>query len=182
MASLFHFIFELIKISILGWIYSTILYFIFKEIPAKKKPEWCKKIFKTKKSIWIFTCLLLLFYMFTPYGNHGLGDSARIPISFSKAVSNVDWTEESTIDDVETKDRSNLQAKEFKIIDEIVCGKYNNFHFIYNSDKDKLEEFYTENEYNENAKLLDLPLSDELLSFKENYDEYWHNWRLFLLP
>ncbi len=182
MESLGHFIFELVKITILGFVYSTILHFIYKNIWKNKKPEWCEKLLKSKKALWLYISIFLLFYMFTPYGNHGLGDSARIPISFSKAVSNVDWTEESAIDGVECNDGSDLEMKEFKIIDNIVYGKINNFHFIYNSNDGKLDEFYAENTYNEKAKSLNLPTSNELLSFKENYDEYWHNWRFFLLP
>ena len=38
--------------------------------------------------------------MFTPYGYHGLGDSARIPISFTKEISNINWTKYAQLDNI----------------------------------------------------------------------------------
>ena len=83
-----HFIFELLKITFLGFVYSTVLYYIFKIIPENKKPQ----PLKSKKILWLFISSFLLFYMFTPYGNHGRGDSARIPISYTKEINNINWT------------------------------------------------------------------------------------------
>ena len=189
MESLGHFIFELIKITILGFIYSTILFFIYKNISEKKKPEWCKKLFKSKKILWLYISVFLLFYMFTPYGNHGLGDSARIPISFTKEISNVNWTEYGNLNGVKSSEKNDIYMTQFKIVDNKLCGNmnsdfydYQNSHFIYDIDSEKLQEFRTEKEYNEFATHKNLPKANELISFQENYSKYWSDWRFFLLP
>ena len=71
MESLGHFLFEHIKITILGFIYATILYYIYNLIPENKNLR-DKRWLKNKKRLWLSISLFLLFYMFTPYGYHGL--------------------------------------------------------------------------------------------------------------
>ncbi len=189
MESLGHFIFELIKITILGFIYSTILFFIYKNISEKKKPEWSKKLFKSKKALWLYISVFLLFLLFTPYGNHGLGDSARIPISFTKEISNVNWTEYGNLNGEKSSEKNDIYTTQFKLVNNKLCGNlnsdfydYQNSHFVYDIDSEKLQEFRTEKEYNEFATYKNLPKANELISFQENYSEYWSGWRFFLLP
>ncbi|WP_395063884.1 hypothetical protein [Flavobacterium sp.] len=184
-----HFIFELIKITILGFVYSTILYFIYKNIPKSKKPEWYEKLLISKKTLWLYISIFLLFYMFTPYGNHGLGDSARIPISLTKEISNINWTVYGKLNDVKSNEKNDIYLTQFKVEKDILCGNlssdfydYKNSYFIYDIDSEKLQEFKTESDYNNFTKNKNLPKSHELKSFKENYDDYWSGWRLFLLP
>ena len=184
-----HFIFELLKITILGFFYSTILYFIYKIIPESKKPEWIKKWLKSKKTLWLYISLFLLFYMFTPYGNHGLGDSARIPVSYTKEISNINWEEYGRLNGIESSEGNDIESTQFKVENNMICGNlnsgfydYKNSYFIYDLDTEKLQEFKTEKEYNEFASNKNLPKSSELKSFKENYSEYWSGWRFFLLP
>lgn len=189
MESLGHFIFELIKITILGYIYSKILYFIYKNIPQSKKPEWCEKLLKSKKTLWLYISIFLLFYMFTPYGNHGLGDSARIPISLTKEISNINWTDYGRLNGVKSSEMNNIDLTQFKVEKNILCGNlssdfynYKNSFFIYDIDSEKLQEFKDESDYNEFVTNENLPKSNELKSFKENYSDYWSGWRFFLLP
>ena len=189
MESLGHFIFELIKITILGFIYSTILCFIYKNIPKNKKTEWSEKLLKSKKTLWLYISIFLLFYMFTPYGNHGLGDSARIPISLTKEISNINWTNYGRLNGIKSTERNDIYLTQFKVEKNILCGNlssdfydYKNSFFIYEIDSEKLQEFKDENEYNEFATNENLPKSNELKSFKENYSDYWSGWRFFLLP
>jgi amino acid transporter len=184
-----HFIFELLKIIILGFFYSTILYFIYKKLPENNKPEWIKKLLKSKRILWIFISLILLFYMFTPYGNHGLGDSARIPISFNKEISNTNWDEYGRLNEIKSSEGNDIELTKFKIENNMICGNlksgfydYINSYFIYDLNAEKLQEFKSEKEYNEFATNINLPKSNELKSFEENYSEYWSGWRFFLLP
>ena len=189
MESLGHFIFELIKITILGFIYSTIIYFIYKNIPNNKKPEWCENWFKSKNTLWLYVSILLLFFMFTPFGNHGLGDSARIPISLTKKISNVNWTEYAKLNDVKSSEKNDIFLTQFKIENNVLCGNlksdfydYKNSYFVYEKKKKKLEEFQNENDYNKFATNNNLPKSSEFKSFKKNYSDCWSGWRFFLLP
>lgn len=189
MESLGHFLFELIKITILGFIYATILYYIYNLIPENKKPEWIKRWLKNKKRLWLSISLFLLFYMFTPYGYHGLGDSARIPISFTKEISNINWTKYAQLDNIKSIEDNDIYLTRFKIVNKTLCGNldsdffsYQNDYFVYDIDSEKLEEFQTETDYNKFAESKKLPKSHELKSFEENYNEYWSGWRFFLLP
>lgn len=189
METLGHFIFELLKITILGFIYSTILYYIFKLIPENKKPEWIKSWLKTKKRLWLSISLFLLFYMFTPYGDHGLGDSARIPISFTKEISNINSSNYGKLNKVKSREHNDIYLTKFIKVNNILCGNldsdfydYQNSYFVYYIDSEKLEEFETEKDYNKYVKSKNLPKSNELKSFEDNYQDYWSGWRFFLLP
>lgn len=189
MESLGHFLFELLKITILGFIYATILYYIYKLIPENKKPEWIKSWLKNKKRLWLSISLFLLFYMFTPYGYHGLGDSARIPISFTEEISNINWTKYAQLDNIKSIEDNDIYLTRFKIVNNTLCGNldsdfydYQNSYFVYDIDSEKLEEFQTENDYNKFAESKKLPKSNELKSFEDNYQDYWSGWRFFLLP
>lgn len=189
MESLVHFIFELIKITILGFVYSLILYFIYKNIPKNKKPEWSEKLLKSKKTLWLYISIFLLFYMFTLYGNHGLGDSARIPISLTKEISTIDWTDYARLSGIKSVEMQDIDLTQFKIENNVLCGnlnsdfyEYRNSFFVYDIDSENMQEFKNEDDYNEFATIENLPKSNELKSFEENYNDYWSGWRFFLLP
>jgi hypothetical protein len=87
---LFHFIFELIKISILGCIYATLTLLTFKIIGHYKPDSWFDKVSKKKLRLWFLSGLVisvgLFFFMFTYFGDHGLGDSAKVPIGHFKVA------------------------------------------------------------------------------------------------
>ena len=53
--------------------------------------------------------------MFTPYGNHGLGDSARIPISYTKEINNINWTKYGILKGIKTNDENEVELTHFKI-------------------------------------------------------------------
>lgn len=122
MEALGHFIFELLKITILGFVYSTILYFIYKNIPQSKKPESCEKLLKSKKTLWLSISIFLLFYMLTPYGHHGLGDSARIPISLTKEISNINWTYYGRLNGLKSTEKNDIYLTHFKVEKNILYG------------------------------------------------------------
>lgn len=124
--------------------------------------------------------------MFTPYGYHGLGDSARIPISFTKEISNINWTKYAQLDNIKSIEDNDIYLTRFKIVNNTLCGNldsdffsYQNDYFVYDIDSEKLEEFQTETDYNKFAESKKLPKSHELKSFEENYNEYWSGWRFF---
>ena len=81
---LFHFIFELVKISILGCIYATLTLVTFKIIGRFKPESWFDIVSRKKLRLWFLSGLIASFglfgFMFTYWGDHGLGDWARIPI------------------------------------------------------------------------------------------------------
>jgi len=82
--ALFQFIFVLIKISILGCIYATLALVTFKIIGQYKPDSWFYKVSRKKLRLWFLSGLIIsvgLFgFMFTYWGDRGLGDWARIPL------------------------------------------------------------------------------------------------------
>ena len=83
-----HFIFELLKISMLSTVYGTIVFFIIRIIKGsqiKSTRQLWKKCFST-------IYLILFVFMFTYWGDHGLGDDSNIPISHYKSVYQSDET------------------------------------------------------------------------------------------
>ncbi|MFC4818598.1 MULTISPECIES: hypothetical protein [unclassified Flavobacterium] len=188
MESFGHFLFELLKIGILGYIYATLLFWIYLYFLKNKIASRLDQWMQSKKRLWFSISCFLLCYLFTPYGYHGLGDSARIPISLDKSINNINWDGYAHL----SGDRSNTNTIEFtrfKVENNTVFGNldsffytYKNDYFIYDIGSGKLQEFETEREYNTFATLENLPKSDELQTFEENYSDYWHGWRFFLLP
>jgi hypothetical protein len=127
--------------------------------------------------------------MCTPYGDHGLGDSARIPVGWSNGLSNVDWGNIATLEDVYMRDKSQVQTTVFLVKDNYICGNlqsdfylYNKTYFVYNTDSEVFKEFRTEDDYAYYAKKNKLPLTSEFKTFEQNYHDYWSGWRFFLLP
>ncbi|MGX7666133.1 hypothetical protein [Flavobacterium pedocola] len=184
-----HFIFELLKIGILGFIYANIIWFIFKGIAKRKNVFWLQKALESKRRLWIWSSIVLFVYMLTPFGYHGLGDSARIPLGFRNEISNINWTEYGSLYDIETSEGNPLETTAFLLKNNMVCGNlssgfydYKNSFFVYDLSTEQLKEFVTETDYNQYAEKQNLPLSAEFKSFEENYRAYWGGWRFFLLP
>ena len=192
MEALFHLIFQLLKIGILSFIYSSILIELLILIDKIKPFEFVKKIKSNKKkyriNFGLFISLGLFIYSFTYWGNHGLGDSALIPIGYSKTISNINWTEYSHLNNVQTSDEIKIETTKFKVKDAKLCGNldswfydFDNSYFVLDLKTDELIEFETEKKFNEYAIKNDLPKSDELLDFRKNYSDFW-GVRLLLLP
>ena len=189
MESAGHFIFELLKIALLGYVYATLLILLFKTIAQYYPNEHYVAAFQSKKRLWLRISAALLFFMFTPWGNHGLGDSARIPVGFTRSVQNINWNEYARFGSVKSSEGNEIEMTRFKIANNKLCGNldsdfddFKNAFFICDLSNSKMTEFKSQNEYDNHAMQHGLPKADELLSFSDNYSDYWHGWRFFLLP
>ena len=127
-------------------------------------------------------------FLFSFWGNHELGDGARIPIGYEKDISNTNGAEYAHIKGIQSQDGNDIYTTKFKIYGNEVCGNYesdffdySNAYFIYHLETDLLIEFRTENEYNIYALKNELPKTNEFLSFDDNYENYWFGWRFWLL-
>ena len=97
MEVLIHLVIELAKISILGCIYATLILIIIKIIANNKPNSWFGRLSRKKLRLWCLSGLFisggLFFFMFTNFGDHGLGDSARIPVGHWRAIQEVNGTQ-----------------------------------------------------------------------------------------
>ena len=91
------FIGTFIKIAILSSIYALLTLLTFKLIGRFRPNSWLDKVSEKKLRLWIlsglFFSLGLLFFLFSYYGDHGLGDSARVPVGHGRAIQEMDGTQ-----------------------------------------------------------------------------------------
>jgi hypothetical protein len=186
---LIHFIFELIKISILSIVYAILILYIFKAIARHNPKSWFGRIIE-KRLIVFFTSMFIISialfnYLFTYEGNHGLGDSARIPIGCSKEVNNIDGSttyirnskgKELWIGRF-TYDEDYLYAETVGGENSLVDG-----YVVWNLKTDSLTNFNDFPEYARSVDQNNYPSPEKFEEFSEMYSQYWHGWRFWLLP
>jgi len=84
MEFLFGFIFEFIKIGFLASFYAFIILLVFRRTGKTKLSSWLNKRLKNRIIFWFingtFISIFLFIWMFTYWGEHGIGDASRIPI------------------------------------------------------------------------------------------------------
>ena len=188
-----HFIFVLLKISVLANMYVRVIIFLVRFI-GNKKPNrlsnWFMRNKKKARSLSIgFIWLGLFFYMFTYWGNHGFGDGARIPIDYGLVVENINWNKYGRLRQIKTNDNTEIELTKFKIQNDILIGNldswfysYKNSYFVYDMKNKKMTEFKNRFEYRDFASKNKLPSLDKLKTFRENYNKRWLGWRFWLLP
>ena len=113
-----HFVFEIVKIAILAFIYSGII-FLF--LLMFKKPVKGKSSFNWRRFLLVFKIIagLLLVFSFTYYGNHGFGDEELIPLGHGEKM--------RAGDDVtyfESKDNKSgrININTYQVQDDILCA------------------------------------------------------------
>lgn len=133
--------------------------------------------------------LFLFIFMFTHWGNHGFGDSSRIPLSNGLILDNIDWNEVTYIEDIRTENNTQLETTRFLITDDLLIGNlqshfydYPNKFFALNLNTKELKEFKDEPQFDNYLQQAQLPKRKDFLSFEENYHAYWNGWRFWLLP
>ena len=188
-----HFGFELLKICILACIYSTLVLLIILLIKKVWKNNIINRITENKKRLWFtswsFISVGLLIYMFTYWGSHGLGDGPRIPIGHGLIVDNTNWTEYGYVNEIKTIDTFHIEMTKFKVIENNLMGNlesdfydYKNAYFIYHFDTKELTEFQSQKDFDVFLFKNNLPTSNQLRTFEQNYHDYWGGWRFWLLP
>ena len=188
MEYLIHLLFELFKISILSVFYTTIIFILFRLL-SKKYPDnkLINQINNLKKFIvktYLLIYGLLFIFLFSYYGNHGLGDYARIPIGYGKSVEQIN----SSIDYISIENSPEMfkigrfDIKKNYLVADLEYNNTNekeNGYIVWNLKSDKLFRINSLSELNEyNINEDDL----EFEYFDDKYDSYWSNWRFFLLP
>lgn len=191
MEVLFHFIFQLIKIAILGSAYAAITILLFEVIGHSRQNSWFNNISK-KLSFWTLCGRIsfgLFIFMFTYYGDHGLGDNAKIPLGHGIVMENTNWDNYGHIDGVKTIDKIDIETTKFNVTDNKLIGnlesdfyEFKNSYFIYDIESEEMKEFLTKAEFDIFAAENKLANSNKLLTFEENYSNHWRGWRFWLLP
>ncbi len=184
MEVLFHFIFQLFKIAVLAFVYS---FFLSKVSTLLNKYRKTLKVISIARA-YFPAYLVLLFFSFSYYGNHGLGDGPKIPIGNWKTIENTNWEDYGYLN-INNSNNRPIQLKRFLVQKNKLCGEYGGFFYSYNNQylvydlsADKIKEFGSKETYNAYATKHKLPQAHELLSFSQNYSNYWGGIRFLLLP
>ncbi|MGG5210869.1 hypothetical protein ACQWU4_18265 [Chryseobacterium sp. MIQD13] len=132
---------------------------------------------------------LLFVFMFTHWGNHGFGDSARIPLKNGLALENIDWNAVAYIEEIKTENNSTLETTKFLITDNQLLGNlesnfydYSNKYFVLDIKTKKLTEFKDEKSFDIYLHKNTSSGRNNLLNFEDNYHKYWNGWKFWLLP
>ena len=189
MEVLFHFIFELIKISILGIVYATLTLIVFRIIGQFKPNSWFEKASKKKVRFWflsgLFISIALFCFMFTYWGNHGLGDSARVPIGHFKVV------KETNANDayIERDKFDQIGIEKFTFDNDMLYGKIDESfdsgkgkYVVWGLRTDQWIFYQTTVDYNIAANKNNYPKPDSFEDFYTHYKRHWQGWRFWLLP
>ena len=90
-ATLLHGIFTLVKIGVLALAYGFIFFIAFQVIVKRFRQDvyegYREQKWKLYKWCYIAAYAGLLLFSFTYWGNHGLGDSAKVPVGYRHVVS-----------------------------------------------------------------------------------------------
>jgi hypothetical protein len=189
MEVVFHFIFELVKIAILSSIYAILILLIFRIISYCKPDSWFDRSTKNKPKFWFLSGFIislgLFFYMFTYFGDHGLGDSASVPIGHFKVVrqaNGVDsYIQTSQGDPLGilnfTFDNNRLYAETQRENSE-KKGDY----VVWNLQNDSWAFYKTKTDYLIAVEQNNYPPPEQFKEFWYYYKLHWHGWRFWLLP
>ena len=191
MEALFHLIFEIIKISILASIYATLTLLLFKLIGKYRPDSWFDRVARKKFKFWFISGFIItvgLFgFMTTHFGDHGLGDGARIPIGHFREIQEINGTQ-AYIQDIENGIYA-LDIDNFHITDDYVYGlagshneNYEGKFFLYDLDNNEVKTFKALTEYQNELKQNGLDQNAELKDFNYYYRKHWSGWRFWLLP
>jgi len=190
MEVLIHILFTLIKLAILGSIYTTIVLLFFKLIEFFQPKSCTNRIFKKKLRFWFSSGAIISTGIFlfatTHWGNHGLGDSARIPLHYRKTVNQMNGTQ-AYIEGLKYQYGA-LWVDNFAITSDYLVGKTKSSpvdnpkdYFVWNLKTNKINYFDTENEYEEFAENQNLPLEKDFKPFWNHYSDFWDGWRFWTL-
>lgn len=169
------FIFELLKIVILSTVYGSII-FVFLQLVFKRK---------LKLKIWLFASAFILvnmvIYRNTHWGNHGLGDSRRIPLQYGKEINqlNGNWTY------IHINNNKTIPITEFALTNDYVIGltgidgieSYPKY-FAWNYKTDSIYFYGTKAELNARTPIGKV----KLMPFHKHYYWCFGGWKFWLLP
>lgn len=189
MEALFHLVFMLIKISIQATIYGSLTFIVILIISKLKPESWAARVSKKKFKLWFYNGFIvsvgLLFFAFSYWGNHGLGDHAIVPVGHSQVVeqinSNDTYIEKKGYLQVGINDfafdKNNLYAKTEKEFN----GEKGDY-VVWNLKNNDWTFYKTKTDYLAAAEKLNYMKPETFEDFRYHYKQHWHGWRLWFLP
>jgi hypothetical protein len=187
MEYLFGLVFTLVKVAVQAWAYASVL-LILARLWARVAPgsALAKLTANGKRFRWrsgIVAAAALFLIANTHWGDHGLGDYARIPLGNSEVMQEINGMEAYFEAEVPLKlstDQPFIDS--FQVTNDVLCGQANDkTFFTYDLVTKQQRHFGDAQEYTTYAAQHGLPAVSEFKSFNEQYRHYWGGWRFWLL-
>ena len=127
--------------------------------------------------------MVLLLMANTRWGDHGLGDYARIPLGHGLAMEEMNG-HTAYFEPVSITEQSEIitEVISYQVSNDVLCAKMNNrLYFTYNLATKHYRTFTDSSAYNSAAKNLGLPITTQFEAFNRHYARYWEGWRFWLL-
>ncbi len=179
----FGLLFTLLKVAVQASVYATLI-LVLTRIWAGFSPdsELAKYSSNGKKLLWrsgLAAAVTLFLIANTHWGDHGLGDYARIPLGHDLAMEQINGTM-AYFEPITTIDQPEIISYQFA--NDVLCAKADeNRYFTYDLDLKRYRTFSDSTAYNLTAKNLGLPTTSQFESFHRHYARYWGGWRFWLL-
>lgn len=189
MEYLFGFVFTLLKIAIQASFYAALacgLAWLTNTLPANNARLWASRQgWRLWQRSFVVAYAALFLFSCTYWGDHGLGDSARIPLGHGEEMQQINGTDayfEGSMPFTVSDMAGSQQVDKFQVADEILCAQAERpFYFTYNLVTKEHHVFTDSLTYSAYATPRGLPPSSELQSFWKQYNHYWGGWRFWLL-
>lgn len=168
MATLFHLIFEIIRITILSAIYGLLFWFLLNKLFGQKR---------LKKEVVIAIVFVGLFvWRFSYWRNNGLGDFGRVPINSQYEITMIDFWFANIEGEAFKKNEQGLTNGMEKLYLEngLVYGQVNSEYLIFDTFSGKLTDGLTQQEFEKKDGDL-----DKLVTPDEFHGDYW-GWKILL--
>lgn len=184
MEVLFHFCFQLIKTGLLSLVYLGIVLLIIRIKPFSDASV-SKRISERKSTRIVIggTFFVLLFlWQFTHWGDHGLGDYARIPLRHFREIEQINSRGMYIRPKGHTGET--LPIAYYSVSNDHCFGKLTrgDHYFIWELASNTITLFDAPSYYLFALDKLTLESTEVIGSFSEGYDDYWMGWRFWLLP
>ena len=188
MEYLFGFVCTLIKIALQASVYAWVVYWLahwadtrlaldsaLGRASRNRKKFWRRSFAASYGALFLFSC--------TYWGDHGLGDHARLPIGHGEAIEELNGIETY----FEASPRLQVATDQpfidrFQVAGDVLCGQASDKSFFtYNLATKEQQHFADSSEYDAYARPRGLAPIGEFQSFWKQYGRYWGGWRFWLL-
>jgi hypothetical protein len=187
MEYLFGFVLTLLKIAIQASVYATVARWLARLADARQVNSALVRASRAGRQFWRRSFVVaygaLFLFSCTYWGDHGLGDHARLPIGHGEAVEELNGIE--TYFEAEpplklSTDQPFIDT--FQVTNDILCGQASDkSYFAYDLATKEQRIFANDAEYTAYAGLRGLAPISEFRSFWQQYGHYWGGWRFWLL-
>ena len=186
MEYLFGLVSTLLKVAVQASVYAVLLLMLAKAWVSYSPDSALARFASDSKRVWwqgaLAASLVLCFFANTPWGNHGLGDYARIPLSHGLAMERTNTT--AYFEPVSVIEQSDVitEIVSYQVSNDVLCAKMNdNRYFAYNLTTARYQDFADSTAYTTAARNSGLPAVTQFESFHKHYARYWGGWRFWLL-